>query len=256
MAQEPSSPQREEVSGLSGDGPGGRMPLDRPRLYLNRITERDCLVALEFGRVDDGQPSENWDGVSDSFGYLHDGPEGRCLGFEVIGLTGFDADDPDVARIWRGPRFDSPQLGLTDVPAGEVVVGAQAFFGDGESVNRFFFETACRARGEEALAYWRACLEAGDAMAHFALGYTLYELGRFREAYRHLRYYSEIAPAGSWNWCWFGKAAEALGEIGEARAAYSRALELEREGDEETDAAERLARIEHIDDHGRVDENR
>ena len=131
------------------------------------------------------------------------------------------------------------------------------FFGDGESVNRFFFETRVpEARGEEALAYWRACLEAGDAMAHFALGYTLYELGRFREAYRHLRYYTEIAPAGSWNWCWFGKAAEALGEIGEARAAYSRALELEREGDEETDAAERLARIEHIDDHGRVDENR
>ena len=28
--------------------------------------------------------------MSDSFGYLHDGPEGRCLGFEVIGLTGFD----------------------------------------------------------------------------------------------------------------------------------------------------------------------
>ena len=65
-------------------------------------------------------------------------------------------------------------------------------------------------------------------MAHFALGYTLYDLGRFHEAYRHLRYYAELAPAGSWNWCWYGKAAQAIGEIDEARAAYRRAIELER----------------------------
>ncbi len=34
-------------------------------------------------------------------------------------------------------------------------------------------------------------------MAHFALGYTLYELGRYHEAYRHLRYYAQIAPASA-----------------------------------------------------------
>ncbi len=73
-------------------------------------------------------------------------------------------------------------------------------------------------------------------MAHFALGYTLYELGRFHEAYRHLRHYTEIAPFHSWNWCWLGKAAAALGEVDEARAAYRRALELEDEGYDETDA--------------------
>jgi hypothetical protein len=44
-------------------------------------------------------------------------------------------------------------------------------------------------------------------MAHFALRYTVYELGRHREAYRHLRHYTEIAPHCSWNWCWYGKAA-------------------------------------------------
>ena len=33
-------------------------------------------------------------------------------------------------------------------------------------------------------------------MAHFGLGYTLYDLGRFQEAYRHLRHYTEIAPHG------------------------------------------------------------
>lgn len=50
-------------------------------------------------------------------------------------------------------------------------------------------------------------------MAHFALGYTLYELERYHEAYRHLRYYAQIAPAAPWNWCWFGKAAAAVGEL-------------------------------------------
>ena len=41
-----------------------------------------------------------------------------------------------------------------------------------------------------------------------------------------------------------GRAAEALGETWEADSAHRRALELEREGAEETDAAERLTRLE------------
>ncbi len=98
--------------------------------------------------------------------------------------------------------------------------------------------------GAEALFQWRLCLQAGDGMAHFALGYTLYELGRFHEAYRHLRYYAQIAPACSWNWCWLGKACEAIGESAEARAAYEQACALEAAGDEETDAAELLAQME------------
>lgn len=79
-------------------------------------------------------------------------------------------------------------------------------------------------------------------MAHFGLGYTLFDLGRYPEAYRHLRHYTEIAPAGSWNWRWLGQAAEKVGELDEARAAYTRALELEQELGEghETDAAEFL----------------
>ena len=42
-----------------------------PRLYLNHISGLDWLIALEFGRVDDAQPQENWRGVSESFGFLH-----------------------------------------------------------------------------------------------------------------------------------------------------------------------------------------
>ena len=76
--------------------------------------------------------------------------------------------------------------------------------------------------------------------AHFGLGYTLLDLDRPHDAYRHLRYYTEIVAANAWAWCFRGRAAEALGETTEARHCYARAVELERAGEDETDAAERL----------------
>lgn len=216
--------------------------MSRPRLFLNIVSDRDCLIALEYGCVDDGQPPENWVGVGEDFGYLFDEPGGRALGFLVSDYTSFDAEAPDVAAIWSGARFDAPALGLTDVPAGEIVLAARALFGVGSTVNRWYFDEGVGRQGEEALHYWLCCLQAGDAMAHFALGYTLYELGRFPEAYRHLRHYTEISPSAPWNWCWYGMAAEAMGQEGEARAAYERAIALEqgRDEDEATDAFQRL----------------
>lgn len=223
-----------------------------PRLYLNRINglnpntcePMDWLIALEFGRIDDGQPTENWRGVNGLFGYLHDVPDGACVGFKVTDFGAFKGEAENVPEIWEGPRFIAPQLGLTNVPAGEIVLAAQPFFSDLESVNRFYFQEGCGADGEQALSYWQNCLECGDCMAHFALGYTLYELGRFREAYRHLRYYAEIAPAEAWNWCWFGKSAYAIDEIEEARGAYERAIALTECGGSETEAPELLDRLE------------
>jgi ADP-ribosyl-[dinitrogen reductase] hydrolase len=216
----------------------------RPRLYLNRVASFDWLIALEFGRVDDGQASENWEAVNEAFGYLRDEPGGRCLGFKVLGFSIFDAEAAELEEIWDGPRFDVPVLGLQDVNAGEIVFAARSLFGSESSVSRQFFSAAVDAKGEEALALWLACLQAGDSMAHFGLGYTLYELGRFPEAYRHLRHYTEIAPCGSWNWCWLGKAATAIGERVEAQAAYERAIELEAGGEQETDAPELLAGLD------------
>jgi tetratricopeptide (TPR) repeat protein len=215
-----------------------------PRLYLNHIANFDWLIALEFGRVDDAQPPETWRGLSESFGFLHEEPDGPEVGFKIVDFSQFDADDPEVAEIWDGPRFDAPVLGLRAVPAGEIVLAARALFGKQSSINRQFFSAAIDAEGEDALGLWLACLQAGDAMAHFGLGYTLYDLGRLREAYRHLRHYTEIAPCGSWNWCWLGKAAEAVGETAEARAAYERAIELESNGDQESDASELLEQLD------------
>ena len=100
------------------------------------------------------------------------------------------------------------------------------------------------AEGEEAIKLWLMCLETGDSMAHHALGYTYFGLRRYVEAYPHLRRYTEIAPGGSWNWCWFGKAAAAIGERGEAERALRHAIQLTAEGGEETAAAEVLAGLD------------
>src|SRR4051794_23564202 len=218
--------------------------MPRPRLYLNYIAEYDWLIALEFGRVDDGQPSECWRGISHEFGYLHDGPSGPVVGFKVVDVSELDLDSGELAPIWSGPRFDVPVLGLRSATAGEVVLASRVLFGQHSTINRAYFSEAIDAEGEQALGLWLACLQAGDSMAHFGLGYTLYELGRFAEAYRHLRHYTEISPAGPWNWCWLGKASEAIGESVEARAAYERALELEEAGHQETDARELLAAMD------------
>lgn len=212
---------------------------------LNHAPKLDWLIALEFGRVDDAQPPDNWRGVSDHFGYLHDSPDGPEVGFKVIDFSQFDAEAKEVEEIWGKPLFDVPVLGLSGAPAGEVVLAARAMLGADATLNRRFFSAAAAEENPaEALRLWVACLQAGDSMAHFGLGYTLYDLARYEEAYRHLRYYVELAPHGSWNWCWYGKAAEAIGELVEARAAFQRALELEREGDQETEAEERLARLD------------
>ena len=213
------------------------------RLYLNHLPDLDWLIALEFGRIDDGQPSDCWRGASEHIGFLLDEPGGHEVGFKITELTNFDEEARDVAEVWNGPRFHVPQLGLAAASVGETVLAARALFGENPTINRLYFSHGVAAEGEEALGYWLSCLEAGDCMAHFALGYTLYGLGRFHEAYRHLRYYAELAPAGSWNWCWYGKAAQAMGEFDEARAAYRRAIELEHT-DQLTDAADLLSEMD------------
>ena len=195
-----------------------------PSLYLSRDTGLDYLSAVEFGRVTDGQPSSCWRPLSEYFAFYR-APRGRRdRGFMVRSFDNFDPHDPEVGEIWSGPRFAVPLLGLDSACAGEIILAARAHFGDEPSINRVYFQAGTALEGEEALAVWRCCLEAGDGMAHFSIGYTLFELGRFREAYAHLRHYVELAPASAWNWCWLGKAAAAVGELDEARLAYRRAL--------------------------------
>src|SRR5437660_505791 len=73
-----------------------REPVAQTTLYLNYDAELDWLMMIEFGHVDDGQPSENWRGVSGSFGYLLRPDDGIERGFKVLDFSQFDAEDPDV----------------------------------------------------------------------------------------------------------------------------------------------------------------
>ena len=210
-----------------------------PRLYLNHIADLDQLVALEYGLVGDGQPEEYWHRVGRDFAWL--APEGYYLGFKVERFSTFDADARGVSVIWEQRQFSAPALGLPNASAGEIVTAARAFFDGQSSINRHYLEEARSRTGEEALFFWRACLQTGDAGAHYGLGCTLHELGRHQEAYRHLRHYAELAPHGSWNWCWYGRAAQSLGLWQEARHAYEIAIELEEDGGDATDARDLLA---------------
>jgi hypothetical protein len=219
--------------------------MTHPRLHITHTAGLDAFVALEFGRVDDGQPTEHWRRVGPWFSYLHDQPKGQVVGFKIAEFSRFDAEAPAVTEIWEGPRFDAPLLGLSGVSAGEIAVAGRSVLGPENTLNRIYFEAALDEQDdpERALELWSACLQTGDFTAHLGLGYTLYELGRAHEAYQHLRRYTEIAPCGAWNWCWYGKAAEQIAETEEARHAYQRAIQLEQHGTDETDARERLAML-------------
>lgn len=211
-----------------------------PRLFLSVLSDRDALEALEFGRVADGQPADHWRMLTENVGVLLDAPDGHEVGFRVMHASAIE--DEDHEEIWNGPRFHVPVLALEDASIGEIVLAAHGQYRSQVSLNRACFTSAVSARGTEALRYWRACLDAGDGMGHFGVGYTLYDLGHFHEAYKHLRYYAHLSPMDAWNWSWLAKAALAIGETEEARSACLRALELEDE-DEPTDASELLAEI-------------
>ena len=211
------------------------------QLYMSYDEPLDWLVLVEFGRVENAQPLDHWRGVNDSFGYALRHPAGPEVGFKVLDFSEFDSEDPGVSEIWEGAVFDVPTLGLRGSTAGEIVLAARPFLGGRSTINRVYFNLAMAAEGAEAEELWRYCLQAGDLMAHYALGYTLYELGRYREAYRHLRAYTELVPADGWAWSWLGKACEAIGDLDEARATYKKAIEV---GGDETDAPELLARLD------------
>lgn len=216
--------------------------MPRPRLIISRDVDYDYFSAIEFGSVDDGQPADAWCVLEEQVGLLYE--QDRCVGCRVEDFATFDPDLPQFESIWTRPRFDVPQLGLSNVTAGEICVAGLVAYAAKPTLNRRYFDRAVAAGGRderaEAAKLWRCCLEAGDLMGHYGLGYTLYELEDFRGAYRHLRAYTEVTPSNAWAWSWLGRACIALGEHDEARAALGTAMQLEAEGGEETDAPELL----------------
>lgn len=221
------------------------------RLQINLMREHDWLTCIEFGRVDDGQASDRWgtvEGWDSRIGLIHDralgDKEARLVGFRIQDYSEYLADlDPDDGA-WGDVWFHVPQLGLERASVAEIAVAVNQLFPNGSTPNRFFFnEAAGMNDNNKAIDYWLSCLATGDSMAHFGVGCCLYELDRYHDAYRHLRYYATIAPADPWNLRWYGVSAEAIGEFDEAIRAYDRAIELELEGEGDTDSAECRERL-------------
>jgi tetratricopeptide (TPR) repeat protein len=214
------------------------------RLHLTHIPELDQLIALEYGHVDEGLPGECVCYIGLQIEYFRDERTGVDVGFKVRGFATIDVDAHEQRPIWGPPRFDVPMLGLTAASAGEITVAARAFFAGRASIGHTYFAlAAAEPDGEEMLELWRCCLEAGEAVAHYGLGCALYRVGRYHEAYGHLRYFATLAPELTWTWCSYGLAADALDLHEEAEDAFRRAVALEAEGGPETGAGEFLAEV-------------
>ena len=200
-------------------------------LYINRDLELDWLIALPFGQISDGQPDDCYRVVGDSFRWALDEPGGTSVGFEVLSLTEFDPGAQEYMEPWHGPRFGAPLVALRNATAGEILVAVKAAYGDEPTLNRVYFGQAVgEEESDDAIAAWRLCLECGDSMAHYGLGYSLLGAGRAREAYAHLRYYAELVPANAWAWCWpSGRRVRTSGELAR-RERRSSAIALEHAG--------------------------
>lgn len=211
--------------------------------FLSYDADLDWIEVAPYGVVLDRQGHDRWHGVCDRFGYFLDAPDGQVIGFRLVEVGEFDPDAPELATIFEGPRFTVPVLALVDATAGEVVLAARGMLGGESTLDRRFFDVAVASEGEEALAHWVHALQAGCGLAHYGAGYTLLELGRPREAYRHLRHYTSLVDADAWAWAYRGRAAAELGFVDEAVDCCRRALEREEVYGEETDAAELLRRL-------------
>lgn len=210
------------------------------------------MMVVAYGEVWDGQPPEQTLTLEEDerIGFLLDRPDGdTMIGFAVEQPHDVDLDEIDADDLWGGPRFTVPTLGLEGASVGEILLAVQARFARDEPTNgaahfHMAVSTGEELGAEEAVGYWRMALEAGEMRAHFGLGYTLLELGLAREAYGHLRVYTELTPHNGWAWSWLGRAAEEIGDPAEAANAYRRAIELEQAGGFETDAPELLQKLE------------
>jgi tetratricopeptide (TPR) repeat protein len=214
-------------------------------MHLTVDPEWDLIEVLAYGSVTDLIGSDRYVVLVEDHLALVLGPAlDEVTGFVVRGAAKFDVlAHEDVEDIWNGPRFRVPVLGLTDASVGEILLAIGGrFAADEPTADAMHFHAAIQeTEPARAVVQWHLALEAGDMKAHYALGYTLCENGAFREAYDHLRHYTEIAQNNAWAWCWYGKASAGCDLLGEARDAYERAIAID---EHETDAPELLAALD------------
>jgi len=212
-------------------------------MFVSNIPERDVLYVYERGYSDDGIEEDRLVEICHHVSLILDLDREKCIGFIFGDLSEFDFEAPENAVVWTGPRFDVPALGIEQGTVGLIAATARLVLGDLRTPDRVLFDAAMGAEGnpEEALALWEACLAEGNELARYAIGYTLLELDRAREAHEQLKHYSALVRGNAWAWCYLGQACEKLEDWEGAEYAYRQALEATAAGSFKTDAPELLA---------------
>ncbi|MGO9753824.1 MAG: ADP-ribosylglycohydrolase family protein [Solirubrobacteraceae bacterium] len=215
-------------------------------ISVSNVPDRDVLYVLERGYVDDGLERERKLEICEHVSLILDLDRRRCVGFIFGKLSDFDFEAPASSVVWSGPRFDVPALGVEQGTVGLVAATARLVLGELRTPDRVLFDAAVRTEDSiEALTLWEACLDEGNELARYALGYTLLALGRAREAHEQLKRYSSRVRRNAWAWCYLGQACEQLEDSEGAEYAYRQALESTDAGSFDTDADERLAALLH-----------
>ena len=220
------------VSGVFGEG----------RMFVSHVPERDVLYVHERGYVDDGLEPERQaralrSRLADA-GHRRQGVRRVRLRRPVrVRLRGIRELGSVERPAVRRPRFRdraghhrSDRRNRSDGPRRSSYTRPGA--------------VRCRRLGprpSRALPLWEECLAEGNELARYALGYTLLELDRPREAHEQLRRYSALVRRNAWAWCYLGQACERLEDWEGAEYAYRQALEATAGGSFDTDAAELLA---------------
>jgi ADP-ribosyl-[dinitrogen reductase] hydrolase len=213
-------------------------------MFVSHVPERDVLYVYERGYVDDGLEPERQVEICEHVSLVLDLAGERCVGFIFETLSEFDFDAPANAVVWTGPRFGIPALGIDHGTIGLIAATARLVLGELRTPDRVLFDAALRAEDlDEALALWQGCLAEGNELARYALGYTLLDLDRPREAHDQLKRYSALVRRNAWAWCYLGQACERLADWEGAEYAYGQALQATAAGSFDTDAADRLAAL-------------
>ena len=167
-------------------------------------------------------------------------PTGRSSASASTGSRTFDVDDPELARhLDRGRVRGSPPRTASgeccrDHHRGPAAVGRPQHGQPAVVLRRGRLpERRCRRRHSTSGSHasrlatrWLISRSATRCMSSSATTRRTVTCATTR-----------TSLGRPWNWCWFGKAATAVGELGEARFAYEHAIELSADADE-TDAPE------------------
>ncbi|MGA7435785.1 MAG: hypothetical protein WBW44_09220, partial [Solirubrobacterales bacterium] len=65
-----------------------------PRLFINNVPMLDRLIALEFGRVDDGYNPRDFDRIAENVWLYNEPGTSRPIGFSITRFATFDLADP------------------------------------------------------------------------------------------------------------------------------------------------------------------